>query len=109
MEPFKGVVGYHVALTRSIQRILRKGLVPTRGPRSRLLGESRDAVYLFRDRDAVDDALGSWLGDALHDVPLTLLRVTVPVSATLLPTNADYEIVVADRIPPDSITNLGTV
>ena len=63
----------------------------------------------FRDRDAVDDALGSWLGDALPDVPLTLLRVTVPANATLLPTNADYEIVVADRIPPDSITNLGTV
>ena len=109
MEPFKEVVGYHVALTRSIHRIVRRGLVPTRGPRSRLLGESRDAVYLFRDRDAVDDALGSWLGDALLNLPLTLLRVTVPKNATLVPTTADYEIVVADRIPPDSITNLGTV
>ena len=109
MEPFNGIVGYHVALTRSVHRILRRGLVPIRGPRSRLLGESRDAGYLFRDRDAVDDALGSWLGDALPDVPLTLLRVTVPENATLVPTTADYEIVVADRIPPDSITNLGTV
>ena len=109
MEPFKGIFGYHVTMSRSVHRIVRNGLVPTRGPRSRLLGESRDAVYLFRDRDAVDDALGSWLGDALPDVPLTLLRVTVPANATLLPTNADYEIVVADRIPPDSITNLGTV
>jgi hypothetical protein len=59
------------------------------------------------DRDAVDDATGSWLGDALPDVPLTLLRVTVPESAMLLPTNADYEIVVAGRIPPDSIYQLG--
>jgi len=49
------------------------------------------------------------LGDALLNLPLTLLRVTVPKNATLVPTTADYEIVVADRIPPDSITNLGTV
>jgi RNA:NAD 2'-phosphotransferase (TPT1/KptA family) len=109
MEPFKGIFGYHVTMSRSVHRIVRNGLVPIRGPRSRLLGESRDAVYLFRDRDAVDYAVGGWLGDALPDVPLTLLRVTVPANATLLPTNADYEIVVADRIPPDSITNLGTV
>ena len=78
MAQFKGVVGYHVALSRNIHRIMRRGLVPPRGPRSRMLGESLDAIYLFREREAVDDALGSWLGDALPDVPLTLLRVQFP-------------------------------
>jgi hypothetical protein len=49
MAQFKGVVGYHVALSRSIHRIMRRGLVPTRGPRSRMLGESLDAIYTYSE------------------------------------------------------------
>ena len=106
MAQFKGVVGYHVALSRSIHRIMRRGLVPTRGPRSRMLGESLDAIYLFREREAVDDALCNWLGEALPDVPLTLLQVKVP-SATLIETTAaEYEISVANHIPPENIAVL---
>ena len=106
MAQFKGVVGYHVALSRSIHRIMRRGLVPTRGPRSRMLGESLDAIYLFREREAVDDALCNWLGEALPDIPLTLLQVKVPDGATLVETTAEYEIVVANRIPPQNIAVL---
>jgi hypothetical protein len=82
---------------------MRRGLVPTRGPRSRMLGESLDAIYLFREREAVDDALCNWLGEELPDVPLTLLQVKVPDGATLVETTAEYEIVVANRIPPQNI------
>jgi hypothetical protein len=44
MAQFKGIVGYHVTMSRNVHRIIRNGLVPTRGLRSRTLGESRSAV-----------------------------------------------------------------
>jgi len=69
-------------------------------------GESLNAVYLFKEREAVDDALWNWLGDALPDVPLTLLQVNVPHGATLVETTAEYEVVVADLIPPQNIAVL---
>jgi hypothetical protein len=41
MAQFKGIFGYHVTMSRSVHRIVRNGLVPTRGLRSRMWGESR--------------------------------------------------------------------
>jgi hypothetical protein len=41
MAQFKGIVGYHVTISRSVHRIVRNGLVPTHGLRSRTQGESR--------------------------------------------------------------------
>jgi hypothetical protein len=98
-------VYYHVTLTHNVARIMREGLHPRRGSRSRRLGESREAVYLFKGREDAADGLANWLGDELpEDEPVALIMVNLPAGARILDTTADYELVVADRIPPENLT-----
>jgi hypothetical protein len=44
MPQFKGIVGYHVTMSQNVHRIIRNGLVPTRGLRSRTQAESRSCI-----------------------------------------------------------------
>ena len=98
---------YHVTLTRNIPKILREGLHPRRGPRSRRLGESHKAVYLFKSREAAADGLAYWLGEELPEKePVALVLINLPAGILTLDTTAGYEIVVAERIPPGSLTVL---
>ena len=98
---------YHVTLTRNIPKIFREGLHPRRGPRCRRLGESRKAVYLFKSREAAADGLANWLGDELpEEEPVALVLVDLPAGILTLDTTAGYELVVAERIPPGSLTVL---
>jgi hypothetical protein len=69
------------------------------------LGESREAVYLFKGREDAADGLANWLGDELpEDEPVALIGVDLPAGAHIFDTTADYELVVADRIPPGNLT-----
>ena len=96
---------YHVTLTRNVPKILREGLHPRRGPRSRRLGESHKAVYLFKSREDAADGLSNWLGAELpEDEPVALIMVNLPADTQILDTTADYEIVVADSILPANLT-----
>jgi hypothetical protein len=98
---------YHVTLARNIPKILREGLHPRRGPRSRRLGESRKVVYLFKSREAAADGLANWLGDELpEEEPVALVLVNLPAGILTLDTTAGYELVIAERIPPGSLTVL---
>ena len=96
---------YHVTLTRNVAKIMREGLHPRRGPRSRRLGESHKAVYLFKGREDAADGLANWLGNELpEDEPVALILVNLPAGARILDTTAEYELVVADHIPPENLT-----
>jgi hypothetical protein len=69
------------------------------------LGESREAVYLFKGCEAAADGLANWLGDELpEDEPVALIGVDLPAGARILDTTADYELIVADHIPPGNLT-----
>jgi hypothetical protein len=69
------------------------------------LGELHKAVYLFKEREDAADGLANWLGDELpEDEPGALIMVNLPAGAHILDTTADYELVVADRIPPENLT-----
>ena len=77
---------------------MREGLLPRRGSRSRRLGDSREAVYLFKGREAAADGLANWLGDELReDEPVALIVVDLPAGARILDTTADDELIVADH------------
>ena len=103
--PASSTVYYHVTPTCNVPRIMREGLHPRRGPRSRRLGELHKAVYLFKGREDAADGLANWLGDELpEDEPVALIMVNLPAGACILDTTADYELVVADHIPPENLT-----
>lgn len=68
---------YHVTETRLLDTILRDGLKPMIGPRSRSAGEQAAAIYVFPDSLSLIDGLTNWLGDEL-DVPCSVLELTIP-------------------------------
>ena len=72
-----------------------------------LLGESRPAVYLFRDSQSVEDALMGWLGAELDEQELVIIQVA-SVDTWLAPdaeqgVGADFELVVLQPVPADAI------
>jgi hypothetical protein len=70
---------YHVTPTRNLGRILRKGLLPRRGPRSRDAKERIPAIYCFPDQASMEEGSAQWFFDLFAEVtPLTLLGITVP-------------------------------
>jgi hypothetical protein len=68
---------YHVRETRLLDSILRDGLKPMIGPRSRSAGEDTPVIYVFPDSVSLIDGLTNWLGDEL-DMPCSILELTVP-------------------------------
>jgi hypothetical protein len=94
---------FHVTPTANVYRILRDGLKPRIGDRSRVM-EQEDGIYLFKTLEAAEDAVTNWLGDEFEDAEsLALLEVTLPPDAKILPSTADYELVVGTSIPPEYI------
>ena len=90
---------FHVTPTSNIYRILRDGLKPRTGERAGVM-EQEDGIYLFKTREDADDAVTNWLGDEFEDRErLALLEVTIPPDAKVIPSTADYEIVVGTPIP----------
>ena len=54
---------YHVTTLPNAAPIKTQGLKPAIGPRSRHLGETTPAIYLFGTREELDDAVLNWLGE----------------------------------------------
>lgn len=70
---------FHVTPASNVDSIMANGLVPAIGPRAASLSEPCPAVYMFRERDLVMDAVCGWLGDEFPpEVPLCCLEVEVP-------------------------------
>lgn len=96
-------VAWHATPIENLDTILREGLMPRIGPRSRDLGEAEPAVYLFPDLAAVDAAVGSWMENAFDpEAALALLRVDLSgcpdVSA------AGFELVCRSPVPVSRIS-----
>ena len=76
MRSFKGYLAeskksdhhwyYHVTPTRNLEIIKKEGLKPSIGERSAKIGEDKPRTYLFKHRDAAEDAVSNWMGDE-HD------------------------------------------
>lgn len=77
--------------------------MPRAGDRSAVM-EDPEGVYLFKTRQDAETAVANWLGDEFGEIEnLALLEVTLPPNAKVLPSTADYEIIVASSIPPEYI------
>ena len=93
---------YHVALSKNVPSILRRGLLPAKP------GDMADVkgVYLFKNKTDMEDALMNWLGDRFpEDARLTLLRVD-PAGVSKRDTfaAAGFEVISKKPISPDFIS-----
>lgn len=108
---------YHVTETASVPSILRKGLVPAIGPRSADLGETGEplpAVWVFPDREQMDNALMSWFGEWWEewgprgeDTELSVLTLDVPEHMLDVARWPDgFEWACYETIPPSMIVEV---
>jgi hypothetical protein len=94
---------YHVTPIQNLKKIMRDGLIPKRGVRSRAINEPTPAIYLFPSMADVESAMDGWMGNSFSDeARLALLAVILPPN--IHPQiNVEYERVVHDIIPPENI------
>lgn len=69
---------YHITTYDMVRSILKYGLIPKIGKRSKKL-ETSKAIHLFKSKNDVEDALMNWLGDEFdEDTRLVLLKIQIP-------------------------------
>lgn len=69
---------YHVTQVDYLDNIRKYGLIPQIGRLSQKLGETVERIYLFQNKDAMENALLNWLGDEFEDENICCLEITVP-------------------------------
>lgn len=94
-EPF-----YHVTPAENLESILMHGLVPNIGARSADLGEWTPRVYLFISRDACENALCNWLGEAFEELEHGLVILELEPASITGESEAAYEVACADVVSP---------
>lgn len=94
---------FHITPARNLPDILRDGLRPMLGERSRQAGERTPVTFVFVSPAALEDGLVNWLGEQFDDDdPLALLGI----QNTRVETSpqAVYEGLIRETIPPSRIT-----
>lgn len=95
---------YHVTPADNLDEILRHGLVPQIGLRTRKIEGEKPAVYCFPDKATMEDAVMNWLGDEFdEDESLALLEIDTDGLRGQVTDGAQYEIAITDSIPVEKI------
>jgi len=98
---------YHVTPTRNLSSILKHGLQPDIGVRSRRIKEKIPAIYLFDNLNSIEDALSSWMEVEFdEDEELSLLKITLP--SNIRAEDTGFEYAVYENIPKKYIKVLST-
>ena len=97
---------FHLTNAFLIPQILQEGLQPELRERSRQC-EKEEAIFLSTSMEALDDAVLNWFADEVsEEVPLGVLKVTIPESwekNIFIDPNVGYEAVCKVPIPPELI------
>ena len=97
-------IGYHVTFKHLVPRIEQEGLKPSTPPD--YSGEV-EAVYLFQTREGAEDALGSWLGERIDEIPGSDdwqdVLMTVDITGLKCRSDVEYEWACLEPIPPNRI------
>ena len=97
---------YHVTHSASWPRIQAEGLLPTIGDRSADLGEVEARIYLFPDKDSMNNALMNWLGECFEEEEnLYVLEVDITDYETAQ--DVEWEITISHPIPASRISHVG--
>lgn len=99
---------YHVTPASNLASIAARGLLPHIGPRSQILGEKHQAIYLFATRKDAEDAVSSWFDQVLSpDEPLALIAVNLD-PAFPLTQSVDWERISFNPVPPGALDVITT-
>lgn len=102
-DPEAEVAVWHVTTSASAEKILRQGLEPRIGPRSRSARETSRAIYVFPDGLSLVDGLSNWLADEFPDhVRLSVLELRVPGS-WIEQDAFRWEAVILRDVPPERV------
>lgn len=97
-------IHYHVTPLTNVERILRVGLTPLIGERSAKIGETEPAIYLFPTEQDCETALMGWLDNEFEEEEqLAILEIQLPYELTTHTSEAEYEVLVKELIPPSHI------
>ena len=98
--------GFHITTDDKLALILSQGLVPQIGERSAELGEATPAVYLFPTLEALEDALGGWLGECFEDEEEDLHILQVDLTDIVTDQEVEWELKCYEPLSADRITYL---
>lgn len=96
---------YHLTTSAGLPFILKEGLQPKIGERSRDCNEQEPAVYLFPTEDDLENALSGWLGEVFPEDEI-LHVLAVDMSDVPQESVVEWEIIVHTHIEPNRITYL---
>lgn len=94
---------YHVTPSFNVDSIQKDGLQPRIGERSLSAGEKTPAVFLFANKDDLEQALMNWLGEIFEDEELVILEIQLPLEYKQFLVKNEYEITCSVTIPPQCI------
>lgn len=100
---------YHITTEKSIDSILKNGLIPHIGPLSESAHETDKRIYLFSNENDMHNAIDNWLIDDLEniygeDAVFCILEVAVPDDFPITNKDVPYEYYSYRAIPPQYIT-----
>jgi len=99
-------VFYHVTLSRNVPSIMKNGILPSI---NKEMGDKK-AVYMFKNRDELEDALMNWLGDKFpEDATLSILKIDGTGLNVEHDPNVGFEVLTKDIIPPSKIIDVEKV
>jgi hypothetical protein len=94
---------YHITPTRNLSNVMKNGLVPKIGKRSKAFGEPKPAIYFFPDLKTVVDGIENWLAHEFSEnARLSLLEITLPPDMDVY-SDVGFERHVYEVIPPNCI------
>ena len=103
-------LAYHVTDINNLNSILSNGLEPKIGERSGELNcdgkplEIVKRVYMFPDKDSLENALYNWLGEAFEEIEgIELVILKIDITGLDLESDVEYElasreVILAERI-----------
>ena len=105
-EPHTGPVLYHVTDIKKIPSIKKIGLLPYQN----IEMSDEKGVYMFTNKDDMDQALTNWLGDRFDDDD-DIMIVTIDKNkiTSKLYSEVPYEVFSKEAIPPNAIININKI
>jgi hypothetical protein len=71
--------------------------------------EDEQAVYLFKDKTEMEDAVSNWLGDKFGDDEELIVLTINPNGLKIHPSNVEYEVISYEPIPWSHVVGIESV